>query len=175
MTYHVARNNRQLGAFPKEEAFSRYNSGAILPSDLVWTEGMTAWQPASQVLAQQAVPPDAGIPAPPLPPAYASPPDTGVASPMRSFPDASPPKPDNHLVWAILTTFFCCMPLGVAAIIFSAQVDGKYKAGDYQGAKASADMAKRLSIISAVSVLFVIGAYLILAGLGVVAGALGDK
>ena len=54
-----------------------------------------------------------------------------------------PPKPDNCLVWAILTTVCCgCMPLGVVAIVFAAQVDGKYAAGDYHGAVDSANKAK---------------------------------
>ena len=54
-----------------------------------------------------------------------------------------PPKPDNYLVWAILTTVCCgCMPFGVVAIVFAAQVDGKYAAGDYHGAVDSANKAK---------------------------------
>ena len=54
-----------------------------------------------------------------------------------------PPKPDNCLVWAILTTVCCgCMPFGVVAIVFAAQVDGKYAAGDYHGAVDSANKAK---------------------------------
>lgn len=44
------------------------------------------------------------------------------------------PKPDNNLVWAILSTFLCCMPFGIVSIVFAAQVDGKYAMGDYAGA-----------------------------------------
>ena len=53
-----------------------------------------------------------------------------------------PPKPDNCLVWAILSTLCCCLPCGVVAIVYAAQVDGKYAAGDYQGAVDSASKAK---------------------------------
>ena len=54
-----------------------------------------------------------------------------------------PPKPDNALVWAILTTVCCgCLPCGIVAIVYAAQVDGKYAAGDYQGAVDSASKAK---------------------------------
>jgi hypothetical protein len=49
-------------------------------------------------------------------------------------PAPAGPKPDNYLVWAILSTLFCCLPLGVASIVFAAQVDGKYNSGDYAGA-----------------------------------------
>ena len=53
-----------------------------------------------------------------------------------------PPKPDNCLVWAILSTLCCCLPFGIVAIVYAAQVDGKYAAGDYQGAVDSASKAK---------------------------------
>ena len=40
----------------------------------------------------------------------------------------------NYLVQAILVTIFCCLPFGIVAIIFAAQVNGKLSAGDYTGA-----------------------------------------
>ena len=55
------------------------------------------------------------------------------------------PKPDNYLVWAILSTLFCCLPLGIASIVFAAQVDGKYNSGDYVGAQASSASAKKFA------------------------------
>jgi len=40
----------------------------------------------------------------------------------------------NYLAQAILCTLFCCLPFGIVAIVFAAQVDGKVAAGDYAGA-----------------------------------------
>jgi len=40
----------------------------------------------------------------------------------------------NYLVQAILCTVFCCLPFGIVAIVFAAQVNGKLAAGDYHGA-----------------------------------------
>jgi hypothetical protein len=61
----------------------------------------------------------------------------------QQFASQLPPKPDNCLVWAILTTVCCgCLPCGIVAIVYAAQVDGKYAAGDYQGAVDSANKAK---------------------------------
>lgn len=52
-------------------------------------------------------------------------------------------KPDNNMLWAILCTLFCCLPLGIVAIINAAKVDGLYRSGDYDGAQEAADNAKK--------------------------------
>ncbi|MDR0353651.1 MAG: CD225/dispanin family protein [Opitutaceae bacterium] len=152
MTYHVARNNQQLGTFSKEEVAARYASGEILPTDLVWTEGMANWQPAAQVFGPPAPPPPptsapAGMPPPIVP--------TGAATPMPPAYDSTPrpAKPENYLVWAILTTILCCLPFGIVSIIFATQVDSKYTSGDYAGAEASSKKAKLFAIVSACSAL----------------------
>jgi hypothetical protein len=54
-----------------------------------------------------------------------------------------PPPPKNWLVESILVTLFCCLPFGIAGIVFASQVNAKYAAGDYNGAvQASKDAAK---------------------------------
>jgi len=53
-------------------------------------------------------------------------------------------------VWAILTTIFCCLPFGIVSIVYAAQVNGKWAAGDVAGANASAANAKKWAIVSAV-------------------------
>ena len=62
-------------------------------------------------------------------------------------PAGAPPQ--NYLVWAILSTLFCCLPLGIASIVFAAQVNGKYQAGDHAGAQESSEKAKKFAIWSA--------------------------
>ena len=59
------------------------------------------------------------------------------------------PNVPSYLVPAILTTCFCCMPFGIVAIVFAAQVSGKLAAGDYDGARRSSDSAKMWCWISA--------------------------
>jgi len=68
-------------------------------------------------------------------------PATGVVIP----PGATVP---NYLVFAILTTVFCCLPTGIPAIIYAAQVNGKLQAGDYTGAQAASGNAKMWCWIS---------------------------
>lgn len=60
------------------------------------------------------------------------------------------PKPKNWLIEPILSTLFCCLPLGIAAIVFAAQVDSKYASGDYAGASKAANTAKTLTLVSVV-------------------------
>ena len=52
-----------------------------------------------------------------------------------------PPK--NWLVESILVTLFCCLPLGIVAIINSSKVESKFYAGDIDGANEAAKQAKR--------------------------------
>ena len=59
-------------------------------------------------------------------------------------------KPKNYMVESIIGTVCCCLPFGVAGIIFAAQVDGKWSQGDHDGARAAAATAKKLFIINIV-------------------------
>lgn len=79
---------------------------------------------------------------PPPPPQYGTPAYGGQQ------PGTPPP---NNLVWAILTTLFCCLPLGVVSIVFAAQVNGKWQSGDQAGALESSAKAKKFAIWSAVA------------------------
>ncbi len=48
----------------------------------------------------------------------------------------------NYLVPAILSTICCCVPFGIVAIVFAAQVNSKLAAGDRAGAVAASEKAK---------------------------------
>jgi hypothetical protein len=55
----------------------------------------------------------------------------------------------NYLVFAILATVLCCLPAGIPAIVYAAQVNGKLQAGDIAGAQAASKNAKMWCWISA--------------------------
>jgi hypothetical protein len=57
-----------------------------------------------------------------------------------------PPK--NWLIESILATIFCCLPLGIVGIVYASQVNGKFAAGDYEGALASSREAGRWTKLS---------------------------
>lgn len=80
-------------------------------------------------------------------------------------PGAAPPPPGErvptHLVPAILTTLFCCMPFGIVAIVFAAQVGSKQDAGDYDGARRASQSARTWCWVAAGCGLVIIAIYAI--------------
>lgn len=91
-------------------------------------------------------------------------------APGYSSPAAGGTPPPNYLIWAILSTVLCCLPLGIASIVFAAQVNGKWAAGDVAGAQESSAKAKKFAIWAAIAGVVFIIIYGILAALGVMAG-----
>jgi len=83
-------------------------------------------------------------------------------------PQQTPPP--NYLVFAILSTIFCCQVLGIVSIVFAAQVNSKWNAGDYQGALNASKNAKLWALISALSGFIIIAAFTLLSIFGVIAG-----
>jgi hypothetical protein len=64
------------------------------------------------------------------------PPPLNHPDPNRYYGEA-----DHKLVWSILITLFCCQPLGIVAIVFSAMAMGANNAGDYATAHRHAGVA----------------------------------
>ncbi|HHT92498.1 MAG TPA: CD225/dispanin family protein [Clostridiaceae bacterium] len=61
------------------------------------------------------------------------------------------PRVENYLVFSILVTLLCCLPLGIAAIIKSSQVDKELAIGNYEGALAASKQAKTFNLIGVIS------------------------
>jgi hypothetical protein len=55
---------------------------------------------------------------------------------------AAPVQIPNYLVQSILVTLCCCLPAGIVAIVYAAQVNSKVAAGDIAGAMESSRLAK---------------------------------
>jgi hypothetical protein len=62
----------------------------------------------------------------------------------QQYPQQPPPtQPKNWLVESILVTLFCCLPFGIAGIVFASQVSSNWARGDYAAAlQASKDAGK---------------------------------
>ncbi len=65
-------------------------------------------------------------------------PNCGTVAPTFS----AQPKIENYLVPSVLVTLCCCIPAGIVAIVYAAQVNSKLAAGDVGGAQESARLAK---------------------------------
>jgi predicted secreted protein len=77
------------------------------------------------------------------------------------------------LVWAILATVLCgcssiiTLPLGIASIVFSAQVNNKWALGDVAGAQEASAKAKKFAIWTAIAWAVIAVVYGILIAVGV--------
>ena len=92
--------------------------------------------------------------------------ETGGVDPTPSRqserPTAAVPIP-NYLVQAILVTIFCCLPFGIVSIVYAAQVNTKFGAGDIVGARQASSSAKTWAWVSfGVGLLFVGGYFAVL-------------
>lgn len=76
----------------------------------------------------------------------------------------------NYLVFAILATVFCCLPTGIPAIVYAAQVNTKLQAGDLAGAQAASNNAKMWCWVSFGLGLGITALYVILIMAGIVSG-----
>lgn len=56
----------------------------------------------------------------------------------------------DYLIWNVLSSLFCCTPIGVAGIIFSIQTNSAKARGDYEAAARSSSTAKTLFIVGVV-------------------------
>jgi len=111
---HIARDGATLGEFDVDTVRSGVRDGRFRLTDDAWYDGASGWMKLSQVPigGLNAGPP---TPPPPIPVAMAVP-------AANSF--AGTPEPiDNKLVPAILATLFCCLPIGIAAIMQASQVN----------------------------------------------------
>jgi len=150
--WYYASQGQQQGPVSDEQLQRMIQDGSLTRDDLVWREGMAAWQPAGEVAGLDFPPRPTYLPPPP-PPAdaspYAPPRYQAPASYAGPPPYGAPAVPD-YLPWAIAATLLCCLPGGVAAIIYANKANTAKRNGDFAGAQAAAKQAKTWLIASVV-------------------------
>ena len=136
--YYYTDGANTFGPFSIDELKEKRITG----DTFIWWEGISDWVLAKSVSELNDIVSDDGQP-------YFS----GVQqvnSPFSSVPNpnlrntqnaSSPPK--TYLLETILTTIFCCWPLGIVSIIYAARVEKKFYAGDIVGAKIDSASAKK--------------------------------
>ena len=71
------------------------------------------------------------------------------------------PCPETNLVWAILCTVMCCLPLGIVAIIKATSVESLWREGRYEEAQKASDDAKKFSLWGAIAAVIGIVLYFV--------------
>lgn len=89
---------------------------------------------------------------------------------LGSVVDTSGRTVPNYLVQAILTTVFCCLPFGIVAIVYAAQVNSRLAGGDLQGALDASGKAKTWTLVAFLCGLVPALFYAVLIIIGIAAG-----
>ena len=79
------------------------------------------------------------------------------------------PSVPDYLIWSIITTLCCCLPLGVVGIIFSVLGKTDLRNGDYNEAMKKSKIAFWCNLVGLISGLLIAVFYAMLAALGVLA------
>ena len=62
---------------------------------------------------------------------------------QNEIPTIAPAEIKTHLVGAILTSLFCCLPFGITSIVFAAKVYSQKEKGDYVKAMEYSEKAEK--------------------------------
>jgi hypothetical protein len=118
----IGADGREYGPVSAEQLRQWMAEGRVNQQTRVLMEGATEWKRAADFpeLTASASPP-------PLHP-------TPQPSTIGSVP--------NYLMPAILVTVCCCLPFGIPAIVYAAQVNSKLSGGDVAGAQEASQKAK---------------------------------
>lgn len=160
--YYATAGGQGQGPVPASQLRELHARRVIGQDTLLWRDGMAEWQPLAEVAAEIGLP--GSTPPLPAPGPYAAPQAAPAATPAYAAP-AVPPV-ETHLVWAILTTLFCCWPFGVVAIVYACKVDRRRAEGDLAGALHASRMARMWATWSALVVVIGLAAFMFIGLLG---------
>ena len=131
MEIFVGKNDEQYGPFPIEKVNESIANGEFSLDDLGWYEGLGEWKPLRNI---------EGIVGAAVVPAVVSNPQNNAGVPAEQVP--------SNLVWGILSTLCCCLPLGIVSIVYASKVEGYVFAGDIETAKENSKKAAMWAWIS---------------------------
>jgi hypothetical protein len=147
-------DGKEYGPVTAEQIIQWLRENRVNGQSLVQADGSAEWQPLSafpefrpQLAASPPVPPTV-----PVPPTSSTP----TVTAKQDVP--------TYLVPAILCTLFCCLPFGVPAIVYAAQVSSKQATGDIAGAQIASKNARTWCWVAfGVGVIWVIVVSLVMA------------
>ena len=131
MKIFVGKNDEQYGPFTVNQINESIAKGEFSLEDLGWYEGLDEWKPLRNIEGII----DAAVIA------------SNVSSSSNNANSTSEHVPRN-LVWGILSTLCCCLPLGIVSIVYASKVEGYVFAGDIETAKENSKKAAMWAWIS---------------------------
>ena len=166
MEYWFIINGQQVGPCTLQQVWSL----PVAPYTPAWHQGIAEWTVANQIpeiadLLQRKM---TGMPAPWQEPQPLSQPQSEVTGEFSTTwtqpapePQSAPEPvitrqpmpegmPSTYLVWSILSTVLCCLPFGIAAIIFSVRTRKAALEGDKVKAEKNSELAQWMIILSIV-------------------------
>lgn len=136
--YHYTDGTNIFGPFSIEELKTK----GITGDTYVWTAGMPNWVFAkgipelSAILTAESASQPYFSSTQQIPPQFPNTPTTSYGQ-NQGYP------PKSYLLETILTTIFCCWPLGIPSIVYASRVEKKFYAGDVFGAEQDSASAKK--------------------------------
>lgn len=150
MEYYLLLDGLKQGPFSLEEVYNK----KISRSTMVWKTGMSDWAMAkdmpefTELLSHM----------PPEPPEFNS---------GRGQDSNHVPMPKTWLVEAILVTIFCCLPFGIAGIVYSLQISSFYNHGNFAAAEEASRNAGKWTKIGFFTSIILVALYLLMLFMGV--------
>lgn len=141
MQYWINHNGVQSGPHELEDL----KQMGLTSATHVWRAGMSDWVKITQMPELQGIftvvdQPAAAAAPQPSEAVTGDPIQPQPARPQPAMPQAPvEPCPPTNMVWAILATILCCIPLGIVGIYYANQVSKLYQAGDLEGAKSASE------------------------------------
>lgn len=124
----IGADQQEYGPVSSEGLRQWIADGRANSQTLVQREGETGWQPLGSL------PEFAGDLSGQTP--------GSAGPPMSETPGGYPPHIPNYLVPSILVTICCCLPFGIVAIVYAAQVNSKLEGGNIEGALDASNKAR---------------------------------
>lgn len=91
-----------------------------------------------------------------------------------AVPGTDAPSTAKYLIAAIVATLCCCLPFGIVAIVYAAQIDTKVSGGDLVGAQKAARLSLIWTALSAgIGILGVLAYFATIAIAAIFSGGLG--
>jgi hypothetical protein len=118
----IGADGKEYGPISREQLKQWLAEGRLNLQSQVLPEGSTDWKTLGEI------PELVNAPVPPNLPQYPT------FTPTGDVP--------NYLWQSIVITLCCCLPFGIVAIVYAAQVKSKVSVGDIAGAQASSSKAK---------------------------------